>query len=228
MMKASRKEWRNSNKCKGFTLVELLVVIAILAVLASVALPISMRVMNEARATKAKSHIKVMTTGIDSYYADYGNLSFSSSWFFLDGRDRSYSTCRQSNPVDPHYAWGAGGADQMIRALMGLHTDHRTWGRAFNPKGKKFIDLPEVDDSVAGGLTYARFGEPHGLVDPWGQPYFIVLDKDFDGSFSNVAAFVGAQGYRNTMKPRGSKTAMFCGGPYQNVFTPKDDVASWR
>ena len=90
------------------------------------------------------------------------------------------------------------------------------------------VDLPKADDPVCGGLTYARFNEPHGLVDPWGQPYFIVLDQDFNGHFENVVSFVGASGYRDTMQLKGSKAVMYCGGADQSVFKSEDDVVSWR
>ena len=181
--------------------------------------------LNSARATQALSHIKVVDNGVAGYYSDYNSINFSPSAVFTANRDKAGSTCRVSSPSTQHEAFGSGGGDQMIRALMGYHTASRTWGQASNYRRKRYISIPDVKN-MKGGLTWASFNEPHGIVDPWGQPYFLAWDLDYNGEIS-VSNLVGGSSYQERVKVGGTYFAMYSGGPDQSVFTPSDDVTSW-
>ena len=58
--------------CHGYTLVEILVVIAIIAVLASISVPIGMRMINKGKAVEAKSQMMEIVLANQAYYRDYG------------------------------------------------------------------------------------------------------------------------------------------------------------
>jgi type II secretion system protein G len=54
----------------GFTLIELLIVVAIIAILAAIAIPNFLAAQTRAKCSSAKSGLRVVTTGLESYYVD--------------------------------------------------------------------------------------------------------------------------------------------------------------
>src|SRR5438093_6282730 len=60
---------------KGFTLMELMVVIVIVAILASVAVPLYINYVNDAKRTEAKGGIGAVITGEQTYYQKQVNGS---------------------------------------------------------------------------------------------------------------------------------------------------------
>jgi prepilin-type N-terminal cleavage/methylation domain-containing protein len=58
-------------KKKGFTLIELLIVVAIIAILAAIAIPNFLMAQIRAKVGRAKSEIRTLATGVESYYVDY-------------------------------------------------------------------------------------------------------------------------------------------------------------
>ncbi len=58
----------------GFTLIELLVTIGIIAVLVSIAIPATNRVVHSARASQCMSHLKGLGSGLQMYLADHNNV----------------------------------------------------------------------------------------------------------------------------------------------------------
>ena len=60
--------------CVGFTLIELLVTISIIAVLVSIAVPATSRVMHSARASQCMSHLRGLGSGLQLYLADHNNV----------------------------------------------------------------------------------------------------------------------------------------------------------
>lgn len=85
-----------------------------------------------------------------------------------------------------------------------------------NPRKIKFIDLPIAKNNVNGLL------EKDGkriLVDPWGEPYAILLDFDGDGKVPDPE-HPGAMLSTTVM--------VFSGGPDGNPITWQDNVKSWN
>lgn len=57
---------------EGFTLIELLVVVGILAILAAIAAPRIVEVINKSREARSEADMKVISSAIERYYADKG------------------------------------------------------------------------------------------------------------------------------------------------------------
>lgn len=55
---------------KGFTLIELLIVVAIIAILAAIAVPNFLEAQTRAKVSRAKSDMRTLVTGLESYYID--------------------------------------------------------------------------------------------------------------------------------------------------------------
>ncbi len=53
---------------KGFTIIELLIVISVIAILVGIAIPRFKGIQDEANDSKAKAELRVIQTGIESYY----------------------------------------------------------------------------------------------------------------------------------------------------------------
>ena len=63
-------------KLSAFTLIELLIVIVIIAILASVAFPVTALVMEQARKAEAKNEVSNLVNAIKMYELEYGKLPF--------------------------------------------------------------------------------------------------------------------------------------------------------
>ncbi len=66
-------------KTSGFTLIELLIVVAIIAILAAIAVPNFLEAQTRAKVSRAKNDLRVLATGLTSYYVD--NNAFPQSSF---------------------------------------------------------------------------------------------------------------------------------------------------
>ena len=168
-----------SRGARGFTLIELLVVIAIIGVLAAVLLPSIAGAMRSAKRARAMGQMRDLDAAIKRYFAEYNRMPVPRA-DMIGGADKSY----------------AGGEQAMvIRVLINDPTLDPALN--LNPKQQVFLDL---DPSVFGVKTVETMmdllvgGTPY--PDPWGNPYGILMDLNFDnkvvlGGWPEIAAKVG-------------------------------------
>jgi len=192
----------------AFTLIELLVVIAIIGVLAGMLLPALSKVKEKGKIAKARTEINHIVGAINSYYSTYSR--------FPVGAD----TKAMLNPQEPDFTYGsfyqgvwwkniAVGMSQsgefrqdqknnsdiiaILRDIERFRNGRATpnLGHSLNPQKVSFLDAKDVDNSNRGGVG------PDGVyMDPWGNPYIITIDLNFDnkcrdGFYSQPAVSMG-------------------------------------
>lgn len=147
---------------RGFTLVELLVVIAIIAVLAAAGFAGGNAAMQRARKVSAQSVATSIATGVEQFYTEYSALP--------DVGSDSVTT-------------NTGGGVNLLNILAGKETSTPIQ----NARKIRFFSAKEAKGSGANardGATYNASNAFTGLYDPWGQPYYVELDDDYDDTLT--------------------------------------------
>ncbi|MFK7851218.1 MAG: prepilin-type N-terminal cleavage/methylation domain-containing protein [Akkermansiaceae bacterium] len=151
-----------TSKKAGFTLVELLVVIAIIAVLAAAGFAGGNAAIQKARKVTAQSVASSIESGIESFYSDYSALP-----------DPTGSATEDNTPYETDQANGI----QLLEILLGLETGTDIQ----NDKKVRYLSLKEARSGNRDGIVYDSGGTAiQGLFDAWGEPYFVVLDYNYD------------------------------------------------
>jgi len=147
---------RFPRRSSGFTLLELLIVIAIIAILASVAFPVTALVIRQARKAEARNEVVNIVRAVTAYNMEYSKLPL-----------RSPGSDTETIETD----------QEFMAILLGSEDE------ALNPRGKSFYTGKEAKER-AGGLDYGEGGNSGGakprLVDPWGNTYFVAIDANYD------------------------------------------------
>jgi prepilin-type N-terminal cleavage/methylation domain-containing protein len=139
---------------RGFTLVELLVVIAIIAVLAAAGFAGGTAAMNKARKVTAQASATSIATAVEQFYTEYSALP---------------DVAAQSNTDS---AEGV----KLLNILAGVGSEAATQ----NPRKIRFLGVKEAKGGKRDGAVYAASGQIQGMYDPWGQPFHVVLDTDYE------------------------------------------------
>ena len=152
-------------KSSAFTLIELLIVIVIIAILASVAFPVTALVMEQARRSEANNEVTQLKAAIGSYELEYSKLPFASG------------TGGEGDLIMDTFQ------DNIISVLAGYNVD------GLNPRKKAFYQGKRAKDAKRskkprGGV----FGtdEQLQLADPWGREYHIVIDSNYDNILEDL------------------------------------------
>ena len=236
----------------GFTLVELLTVIAIIAILAAMLLPVLAAVKRHAQVVKAQLEERDLATDIQQYDSVYGRFPVSSgvqtaagTGDFTYGGDLFQTQIVATIPADSIYTTNN---SEVIAILMNLtNYPNAALGATANinyqknPQQTIFLNAHMSGDNVSPGV-----GTDLVYRDPWGNPYVITMDLNYDEnckdafySLSKVSNLTGANsnpGLNGLIDPDNSndnfqfhgKVMVWSAGPDKKIDLNTGNLSSGR
>ena len=112
--------------------------------------------MNKARKVTAQAAATSVATAVDQFYTEYSGLPT------VTGAPMSTAT---------------GDGVKLLNILAGLETGNTIE----NDRKIRFLSLKEAKNGNRDGVVYNTNGTSiQGLYDPWGQPFYIEIDDDYD------------------------------------------------
>jgi prepilin-type N-terminal cleavage/methylation domain-containing protein len=188
---------------QGFTLVELLVVISIIAVLAAAGFGAGNAAIQKAKKVTCLATCTAIEAAVNNFYTEYGYMP-------KDLSDDPAVPLNTKNDVE------------FLNVLLGLT---ETGATPLNTRAIKFLTVKE-GKARKNGLIYSTTGTSViGLFDPWGGPYYVMLDGNYDEKIKVKPAAASAETTRN-----GCRVAVWSNGAdCINGIGGKmaDDVKTW-
>lgn len=226
-------------KKQHFSLVELLTVIAVIAILAGILIPTVGAVKESGRATQALTEAKGIHLAITSFYNDHK---------YLPSKDAANGT---TNDI---VYWGTKGTNAVttpvtnasvtIKEMAELDATYlelfdklcyadytkkagdqpTTTTKSFNKKAKKYLN---AGPSYFGAATSTT----NSIRDPWGRPYIVYLDTNYNEQIEDIVSEFGVAG--NTLNDRVAvislgKNTVPSAGLAVNKVEAEDLCTSWQ
>lgn len=190
-----------SRRKDGFTLVELLVVIAIIAVLAGAGFAAGNAAIQKAKRTTALSTATAIESAVNNFFIEYGSMPKS-------GLTEDTKIVNTKDDLE------------VLTVLLGMENATTP----LNPRAIKFLAVKE-GKANKNGLIYNSTGNSvTGLFDPWGGPFYIALDGDYDEAVTPSPTAPGAK-----PKLNGRRAAVWSNGAdgVRGGGAAGDDVRTW-
>jgi len=178
----------------GFTLIELLVVISIIATLAAMLLPVLSAVKNKGKVVKAQVEERDLINAIEAYDSAYGRFPISPglqttlrnlNWT----GDFTYGGSLFANNLaqfPASYSFYTTNNSEVIAILMNL-TNYpdgsgatANIGYQKNPQQTIFLNPKMSGWTTGNGNPLPGVGNDLVYRDPWGNPYVISMDLNYD------------------------------------------------
>lgn len=186
---------------------ELLVVIVIIAVLSALGFAVGTGALQKARMVTAQSSATNVANAVEAFYSEYHLLPDPTGSATDD--NVPYSTI-DSNGTD------------LLDILSGYEDDSDDMQ---NDRKVKFLSVKEAENPKKGGIVYNDAGtNVTAIYDSWGQPFFMVLDYDYDGRL----VFRPSTAYTYEAKLNNKRVAVYSLGTDEpNDAKRKHLVKSW-
>jgi prepilin-type N-terminal cleavage/methylation domain-containing protein len=204
---------KTPRRSAAFTLIELLVVIAIIAILIGLLFPAFRAVQDQAKKTQAKNDLTQIVNAVNAYYTDYGKYPLAAA-------DTTFGPAGSLN-------------DDLFFTLRAVANGANA-GNVANPRVIVFISPPYVKDPAnpRSGIGTPTGTGPGQYYDPWGTPYRVAIDGNYDNQLANPYTQDTGAGPATlnvgviAWSAGKDQKAPDNGGPAD--FNASDDVISWQ
>ena len=197
-----------SKHTRAFTFIELLVTMTLIAILAGIAFPVIIGVLERARKTQAKNDLTQIVTAVNGYYTEYGKYPVATDDSTLPSNADLFFTLR---------AVDAGVANA---------------GNAANPRRIVFIQPPDSKAGKKAGVDSVTTSPTFGAwFDPWGSQYQIRIDGTYDNQIANpytADTGAGPDPVRQGAIGWSLGKDVAGGSGNKNSGTSADDILSWQ
>jgi prepilin-type N-terminal cleavage/methylation domain-containing protein len=182
---------------QGFTLVELLTVIAIIAILAAMLLPVLAAAKKHALITKARAEMSDLVNDIQAYDQAYGRFPVSHAAQTQAAKnanslnnacgDFTYGAVINGVSVGTQINGNVVSNSEVVAILMDITNYPTTSGSTINTNHQSNPQQTKFLNAKMSGWDNSQPGPPPAGVDnnlvfrdPWGNPYMISMDLNYD------------------------------------------------
>ena len=190
-------------KTRAFTLIELLAVIGIIGILAALLFPAIKLALQKAEIAQAQNDIKNIESAVKSFYVEYGK------WPNGNGAPNDFaygafgtgvyapvhpSALGQSGYCENHWLMDTLQAIQDTTTLCGNGgtLSGNPTAAPVNSRGIIFINIPTKSLKPSTDNPNPAAPQWFDYADPWGNPYQITVDANYDNRCTNLANTVSS------------------------------------
>ena len=209
---------RIREQANAFTLVELLVVIGIIAILMGLLFAGGRAVQQQAKRTQAKNDLAQIVTAINAFYTEYGR----------------YPTSLTPDTTATYGPAGGNTNNLLFNELRACTATDTTCTAAatLNTRQIVYISPPVVKNPASpnAGIGIPGTGAPAPVGqywDPWGKPYNVRIDGDYDNSTTNPYGPSGGAGV-DPVQQGVIAWSIGSDGLQDTDVKAGDDVISWQ